>query len=150
MVLDMSGKLSRSVSELYRNLRLLHYRNLFNQLKEKAGSLSATEAFSVEVIYLLDHPTVGEFADFLGISQPNASYKVGMLVQKGYLERVGSDNDRRESHLCVTEKFMDYYGRQLPDMDGAVSSALSSFTEAEIAMLMRLLRKLNHCLTTQA
>jgi hypothetical protein len=45
------------------------------QLREKAGSLSATEAFSAEVIYLLDHPTIGEFADFIGISQPNASYK---------------------------------------------------------------------------
>lgn len=150
MVFISSNLLGNSVSELYRNLRLRHYRNLFNQLKEKAGSLSATEAFSVEVIYLLDHPTVGEFAGFLGISQPNASYKVAALVQKGYLERVGSDSDRREAHLCVTEKFMDYYGRQLPDVDGAVSSALSSFSEAEAALFLRLFQKLNRCLAANA
>jgi hypothetical protein len=62
-----------AVSDLYRNLRLSHYRNLFGQLREKAGSLSATEAFSAEVIYLLDKPTIGEFPDFIGITQPNAS-----------------------------------------------------------------------------
>ena len=122
--------IAEAVSELYKNLRLSHYRNLFGQLREKAGSLSATEAFSAEVIYLLDRPTIGEFAEFIGISQPNASYKVNSLVTKGYLERVNSDDDHREAHLHVTKKFLDYYGRQLPDMKSAVTSALSSFTEA--------------------
>ena len=139
-----------AVSELYRNLRLSHYRNLFGQLREKAGSLSATEAFSAEVIYLLDRPTIGEFADFIGISQPNASYKVTSLVTKGYLERVCSDDDHREAHLHVTKKFLDYYGRQLPDMKSAVASALTSFTEQEIELLNRLFHKLNRHLVTQS
>ncbi|MEZ4509662.1 MAG: hypothetical protein R2912_09905 [Eubacteriales bacterium] len=39
-------------------------------MHEKAGSLSATEAFSAEVIYLLGNPTVGEFAEYIGISSP--------------------------------------------------------------------------------
>ena len=142
--------LFEAVSDLYRNLRLSHYRNLFGQLREKAGSLSATEAFSVEVIYLLNCPTIGEFADFIGISQPNASYKVNSLVTKGYLERVNSDDDHREAHLHVTKKFLDYYGRQLPDMKSAVTSALSSFTEAEVQLLTRLFGKLNRHLATQA
>ena len=144
MILVSQFGLAEAVSELYKNLRLSHYRNLFGQLREKAGSLSATEAFSAEVIYLLDRPTIGEFADFIGISQPNASYKVNSLVTKGYLERVNSDDDHREAHLYVTKKFLDYYGQQLPDMKGAVSSALNSFTEPEVQLLSRLLGKLNH------
>ena len=139
-----------AVSELYKNLRLSHYRNLFGQLREKAGSLSATEAFSAEVIYLLDRPTIGEFADFIGISQPNASYKVNSLVTKGYLERVSNDDDHREAHLHVTKKFLDYYGRQLPDMKSAVSSAVSSFTEQEVQLLASLFRRLNRHLATQS
>ena len=142
--------LLEAVSDLYRNLRLSHYRNLFGQLREKAGSLSATEAFSAEVIYLLNRPTIGEFADFIGISQPNASYKVNSLVTKGYLERVNSDDDHREAHLYVTKKFLDYYGQQLPDMKGAVSSALNSFTEPEVQLLSRLLGKLNHHIAAQS
>ncbi len=142
--------IAEAVSELYKNLRLSHYRNLFGQLQEKAGSLSATEAFSAEVIYLLDQPTIGEFADFIGISQPNASYKVNSLVTKGYLERVSNEEDHREAHLHVTKKFLDYYGRQLPDMKSAVSSAISSFTEQEVQLLCRLFGKLNRHLATQA
>ena len=142
--------IAEAVSDLYRNLRLSHYRNLFGQLREKAGSLSATEAFSAEVIYLLDRPTIGEFADFIGISQPNASYKVNSLVTKGYLERVNSDDDHREAHLHVTKKFLDYYGRQLPDMKSAVTSALSTFTEQEVLLLSSLFRKLNQHLVTKA
>ena len=144
------SNITEAVSELYRNLRLSHYRNLFGQLREKAGSLSATEAFSAEVIYLLDRPTIGEFADFIGISQPNASYKVNSLVTKGYLERVSNDEDHREAHLHVTKKFLDYYGRQLPDMKSAVSSALTSFTEQEIQLLARLFGKLNQHMTAKA
>ncbi|MEA4869958.1 MAG: MarR family transcriptional regulator [Christensenella sp.] len=144
------ANITEAVSELYRNLRLSHYRNLFGQLREKAGSLSATEAFSAEVIYLLDRPTIGEFADFIGISQPNASYKVNSLVTKGYLERVSNDDDHREAHLHVTKKFLDYYGRQLPDMKSAVSSALTSFTEQEIQLLTRLFHRLNQHLAAKA
>ena len=144
------SSMDEPVSELYKNLRLVHYRNLFTQLKEKAGSLSATEAFSAEVIYLLDHPTISEFAAFLGISQPNASYKVNALVTKGYLERVGSDDDRREAHLNVTRKFLDYYGRQMPDVSSAVSAALETFTKAEAALLFKLFGKLNRCLAAKA
>ena len=150
MILVSQFGLAEAVSELYKNLRLSHYRNLFGQLREKAGSLSATEAFSAEVIYLLDRPTIGEFADFLGISQPNASYKVNSLVTKGYLERVSNDDDHREAHLHVTKKFLDYYGRQLPDMKSAVSSALSSFTEQEIQLLARLFGKLNQQMAAKA
>jgi len=148
MFVPHSG-IAEAVSELYKNLRLSHYRNLFGQLREKAGSLSATEAFSAEVIYLLDRPTIGEFADFIGISQPNASYKVNSLVTKGYLERVSNDDDHREAHLLVTKKFLDYYGRQLPDMKSAVASAVSSFTEQEVQLMASLFRRLNRHLATQ-
>ena len=150
MIVIPSATLEESVSRLYCNLRLVHYRNLFSQVREKAGSLSATEAFSAEVIYLLGHPTIGEFAAFLGISQPNASYKVNALVTKGYLERVSSDDDRREAHLNVTKKFLDYYGRQMPDVKEAVGCALASFTEAETALLQKLFGKLNRCLAAKA
>ena len=76
----------------------------------KDGSLSAMEAFSLEVIYLLHEPTVGQFADFLNISQSNATYKVNSLIKKGYIERQNSQTDRREYHLVLSEKFLNYVG----------------------------------------
>ncbi len=124
--------------ELYRYLRLAHYQKLFATISEKQGSLSATEAFSVEVIYLMGEPTIGEFADFLGISQPNASYKVISLVSKGYITKQLCETDKRECRLIVTKKFLDYYGSQVPD----VSSITKDFSDAEKSVLQKLSRLL--------
>ncbi len=125
--------------EIYRYLRLAHYQNLFATINEKPGSLSATEAFSAEVIYLLSEPTLGEFADFIGISQPNASYKVNALVAKGYITKESGESDKRECRLVVTKKFRDYYGSQVPD----ISSIAKQFSEEETTVLKKLSQKIS-------
>ncbi|MBP8640331.1 MAG: winged helix-turn-helix transcriptional regulator [Oscillospiraceae bacterium] len=126
--------------QIYRYLRLAHYQNLFATISEKPGSLSATEAFSAEVIFLLGEPTIGEFADFIGISQPNASYKVISLVSKGYITKESCENDKRECRLVVTQKFLDYYGSQLPDLSGLTKD----FSEEEIAVLTKLSQRISN------
>ena len=93
---------------VYDKFKLRFYRSVFELVRERDGSLSAMEAFSLEVIKMLDNPTVGQFADFLNISQSNATYKVNNLIKKGYLERQNSTNDRREYHLVLSEKYHNY------------------------------------------
>ena len=100
--------LEQNFQSVYEKFKLQFFRRLFSQVREREGSLSAMEAFSVEVIHELDAPTIGQFADFLGISQSNATYKVNNLIKKGYLERENSTTDRREYHLKLSEKFYNY------------------------------------------
>ena len=57
----------------------------------------------------LGSPTVAQFAQAMHISTPNASYKINSLIQKGYVQKVRSETDRREYHLHPTQKYMDYY-----------------------------------------
>ena len=95
--LDVEGK-----------LKLQFYKRIFDMVRERDGSLSAMEAFSLEVIKMLKEPTVGQFAEFLNISQSNATYKVNSLIKKGYLERENSRTDRREYHLVLSDKFYNY------------------------------------------
>ena len=102
--------LEKNFKEVYDKFKLQFYRKVFDQVRERDGSLSAMEAFSLEVIAMLDRPTVGQFADFLNISQSNATYKVNSLIRKGYLERENSRTDRREYHLVLSEKFNNYMG----------------------------------------
>jgi len=83
-------------------------RSIFEQVKEREGSLSAMEAFAVEVIHDLHEPTIREFADFLNISQSNATYKVNSLIKKGYIEKQNSETDRREYHLILSDKYYRY------------------------------------------
>lgn len=122
-------------------MRLAHYKELFARVREKPGSLSATEAFSIDVIYLLHEPTVGEFAEFIGISQPNASYKVNCLAAKGYLEKTSEGEDRRETRLRVTEKFRRYYGDGLPEEDAVRGIVSREFDDKERRTIRRFLQR---------
>ena len=47
---------------VYDKFKLHFYRQVFELVRERDGSLSAMEAFSLEVINMLDKPTVGQFA----------------------------------------------------------------------------------------
>ncbi len=100
--------LEASFAEVYNKFKLQFYRRVFELVRERDGSLSAMEAFSLEVIYMLGEPTVSQFADFLNISQSNATYKVNNLIKKGYLVRQNSTVDRREYHLILSEKYYTY------------------------------------------
>ena len=100
--------LDESFEKIYRAFRIEYYKHFFSVLRERAGSLSAAEISSVEVIYLLNEPTMKEFADYIDISPPNATYKVKSLVEKGYLKKIPTE-DGREFRLRVTDQFRRYY-----------------------------------------
>lgn len=131
---------------LYQKLRLMHYRSLFGRIHEKAGSLSATEAFSVDVIFILNAPTIKQFSDFLGISQPNATYKINSLISKGYVKKVLSEDDRREYHLYVADRFYTYYDEKNAFLRSAVEKLESTHSADDLAIFEKMLRELNDTL----
>lgn len=102
--------LEESFLKVYNKFKLEFYQNVFSLVREREGSLSAMEAFSLEVIHELDEPSISQFADFLHISQSNATYKVANLIRKGYIVKQNSDEDRREYHLILSEKYYGYIG----------------------------------------
>lgn len=124
---------------LYNRSRLAQYRRLFDRIRERQGSLSATEAYALDVIYLLGEPTVKRFADFLGISQPNATYKINSLISKGYLEKVHSDTDGREYRLVVQEKFYQYYGGSSSFLRKAAAKLEDVLSQEEQAVFLKAL-----------
>jgi Transcriptional regulators len=135
--------LYKAVTDLYKKFRLIHYRELFGRIREKDGSLSATEAFAVDVIYLLGNPTLTQFAEAIGVSQPNATYKANNLAAKGYVVKTLSEDDKRECRLMVSEKFYSYYDTSNSFITGAVDKLYDEFTEEEIDIAERMLIKLN-------
>ena len=104
------GLLEAAFNEVYTKFKLNLYKKIFNRFEEREATLTAVETFCMEVIYALGRPTINEFAYFVQISQANAAYKVASLIKKGYLRKVRSTQDKREYHLVVTPKYMDYYG----------------------------------------
>lgn len=127
--------LYQKLKTLYEKVRLQHYRDLFSRVKERDGSLSATEAYAADVIYLLGSPTVSAFADTLGISQPNATYKINNLASKGYAVRTASDEDRRECRVSVGDRFFSYYNTDYPFIEKSVEKLQKVYTPEQLALL---------------
>lgn len=123
-------------------MKLAFLRRIFDQVQEREGSLSAMEAFSVEVIHDLHEPTIREFADFLNISQSNATYKVNSLIKKGYIERQNSTTDRREYHLVLTEKYYGYVNTVREYVGKMCKTVEETFTDAEKELMERFLLRL--------
>ena len=119
------------------------FRKIFESVRERDGSLSAMEACSLEIIDLLAAPTIGEFADFLNISQSNATYKVNSLMRKGYLVRQNSETDRREYHLVLSEKYYKYMELLTSYEDTVCSRIQSRFSEDELAVFDRILKAIS-------
>ena len=132
----------QSLLRCYERFRLSTYRSMFALLRERDGSLSATEAFSVDVIYLLRGPTIKEFADCLGISQPNATYKVNNLSAKGYVHKATSEDDRRECRLHVSERFHSYYDTSDRFIQDAVKKLEAEYSAEELETFSNMLQAL--------
>ncbi len=105
---------------LYRRMRLVIYRRLLR----RTGQLSAADAFAADIIYLLEQPTLTQFAGEMGISQPSASYRVNELAQKGVVEKVTSPRDRRECRLRVGAE----YRKKTLDAPGRVEALMGELT----------------------
>ncbi len=132
--------LQENFSKVYDKFKLQFYRKVFEFVRERDGSLSAMEAFSLEVIQMLNTPTVGQFADFLNISQSNATYKVNSLIKKGYLERQNSQLDRREYHLILSEKYYNYIGLLSSYESTVTQRMIDRFPPEDIAKFDEMLR----------
>ena len=102
-------KLEDAFYGVYSKFKLHFYTKFFERIQERETSLTTVETFCMEIIYSINNPTVNEFARVANISSPSAAYKINNLIKKGYLRKVQSEVDKREFHLEVTEKYLDYY-----------------------------------------
>jgi len=101
--------------------------------------LTTGDTFCVETIQALGSPTVNEFATFMRISPPNATYKINSLVKKGYIRKVRSAEDRREYHLEVMPKYFDYYNISTSYLVEVMSRVTRRFSAEECARLEEML-----------
>ena len=131
--------LEKNIFRVFDKLKFQFYRRIFDTVREREGSLSAMEAFSLEIISMLNAPTVSQFADFLNISQSNATYKVNSLIRKGYIIRENSDTDRREYHLVLSEKFYRYMSLLTSYEDLVYERMLQRFSPAELETFSRMM-----------
>ena len=126
-------------NDVYTKFKLHFYQKVFEKLQERETSLTTVETFCMEIIYALKNPTINEFARLANLSGPNAAYKVSSLIKKGYIRKIQSKEDKREYHLEVTEKYIDYYNISYQYVGTVIERMRDRFSEEELEVIQRVL-----------
>jgi DNA-binding MarR family transcriptional regulator len=74
--------------------------------KEQFNLLNLThvQMHYLESINLLNNPNITELASKLKLTKPTVKVAVDKLIEKEYVFKIQSDEDRRSAHLHLTEK----------------------------------------------
>ena len=80
--------LEKAFNDVYTKFKLHFYQNVFQRFATREATLTTVESFCMEGIMAMGEPTIAEFSRMMGISTPNAAYKIGSLVRKGYVEKI--------------------------------------------------------------
>lgn len=132
-------QLEKAFEDVYDKFKLNFYQSVFKGFEGREATLSVTETFACESIYLLGAPTISELTAFMGVSQPNMTYKINSLQKKGYVKKVQSKHDKREFTLHVTDRFFRYNDVKVDYIRRVLERLSQRFPEKEIAKLTELL-----------
>lgn len=127
--------LDQTFNSVYTKFKLHFYKAVFSRFQDREANLTTVESFCMEIIMALGRPTINEFARFVQISPPNAAYKVNSLVQKGYVRKVQSPDDKREYFLEVTQKYIDYYNISYSYLNTVMDRIKERFPEEDVERL---------------
>lgn len=130
--------------EVYTKFKLHFYQSVFQRFATREATLTTVESFCMEGIMAMGEPTIAEFSRMMGISTPNAAYKIGSLVRKGYVEKIQSTVDRREYHLRPTQKYINYYNISYSYLHTVIERARERFSPEDCKKLEEMLSVVSH------
>ena len=82
-------------------------------------------------------------ADRLYVTKGNVVGLINKLSTRGLVQRTASKTDRRSNLLCITPAGRDVMVRILPRQHTLIAKLMSPLTEAEAALLEKMLTRLN-------
>jgi DNA-binding MarR family transcriptional regulator len=131
-IVGVISKLSHSMAEM-EELAREHF-----NLKE----LTTVQMHYLEVISQLANPNVTELATEMQLTKPTVTVALDKLIQKGFVTKVQSDEDRRSSHLHLTKKGMQINQMHEHAHTQFVELMAEALEPAELEQLTALLEKL--------
>ena len=136
--------LEKAFNDVYTKFKLHFYQNVFQRFATREATLTTVESFCMEGIMAMGEPTIAEFSRMMKISTPNAAYKIGSLMRKGYVEKIQSAKDRREYHLRPTQKYIDYYSISYSYLHTVIERARARFSPEDCAKMEEMLFVISH------
>ncbi|MDD4257192.1 MAG: MarR family transcriptional regulator [Bacteroidales bacterium] len=124
------------------------FSRLISDAEEKAKSsseaqdLTSTQISYLETIQEIENPNITELAKALGLKKPSVTVVIDRLIQKGCVYKTHSDDDRRSSHLHLTDIGKQINQRHEFAHDYLVNLISKKLENHELAKLNELLNKI--------
>ncbi|MFA6327242.1 MAG: MarR family transcriptional regulator [Bacteroidales bacterium] len=124
------------------------FSRLISDAEEKAKSsseaqdLTSTQISYLETIQEIENPNITELAKALGLKKPSVTVVIDRLIQKGCVYKTHSDEDRRSSHLHLTDIGKQINQRHEFAHDYLVNLISKKLENHELAKLNELLNKI--------
>ena len=128
--------------EVYTKFKLHFYQSVFQRFATREATLTTVESFCMEGIMAMGEPTIAEFSRMMQISTPNAAYKIGSLVKKGYTERERSEKDRRIVYIHLTGKGRQAFHHHAKFHEQMTDAVMAELGEEEVQVLGKTLKAL--------
>lgn len=106
--------------------------------------LSMTEIHTIEAIGIKEARTMGEIAHDLRITVGTLTAAITRLINKGYVEKKRTEEDRRVVLVSLTYKGETVYKEHQVFHEDMITSMLGNFSEEEENILAIALEKLNN------
>ncbi|MEK5040364.1 MarR family winged helix-turn-helix transcriptional regulator [Sporosarcina sp. FSL K6-3457] len=107
------------------------------------NKLNITEFSVLEVLHLQGKQTVQQIGNSILISSGSMTYVIDKLEHKGLLNRNGCPNDRRVTHVLLTEDGTRLMEKIMPPHQDLVNDMFEALTEDESEMMVKLLGKVS-------
>jgi DNA-binding MarR family transcriptional regulator len=106
------------------------------------NNLTAPQYFMLQTLAKHDMQTSSYFANVLGVTLSAITNLSSKLVQKGYIERVVSETDRRQVHLKITDQGREVEQRMLERYKQMTDGLWSEFSGTELDLLIHSYQKM--------
>ncbi|WP_438496965.1 MarR family winged helix-turn-helix transcriptional regulator [Paenibacillus sp. IHBB 3054] len=106
------------------------------------NNLTAPQYFILQTLAKYDMQTSSYFANVLGVTLSAITNLSSKLVQKGYIERVVSETDRRQVHLKITDQGRKVEQRMLERYKQLTDGLWSEFSGTELDLLIHSYQKM--------
>ena len=133
----MSNSIQRAMVNLTQLIRLHDYYEGAVELDK----LGAIDMYYLEAINQLDNPTIGTISKLLGQSTPNTNYHIKKLTGLGLVTKKIDDEDRRVTHLSVTEDYTNALAQQSEFWDNLQERLEDEVAPRDLAIFKRVLRQ---------
>lgn len=135
------------LSDTFKSILRIEERSLDNRLTR---GLTITEIHTIEAVGYSERNPMNVVAARLDVTLATLTISINRLVQKGFVERVRDEDDRRRVLVSLTRRGREVYRVHSLFHKRMVEDALLDLTEQEELVLVEALRKVRKFFEEQA